>query len=125
MKARWLLSLLALLLLLQGCKSQHTLTVKNATPQQHTLRITTQDGGTIDLALGDELDPKTLIALQTALSNVLILKAELIQNQAVHQQRLDNLTALQYGLNTLCFLATLTALTVVIVTWRKRGGDHT
>lgn len=103
-----------------GCQSEHALTYRNDTPQPNTLKVTTQDGESIEVSLTNNIDPKVLISLNTLLANHQIRSLDLIQKQADQQQRSDSLTALRYGLNTLCFLAVLAALTVIAVTYIRR-----
>jgi hypothetical protein len=112
--------LILLVLAVVGCNSEHSLNYRNDTPQPNTLKVTTQDGETIEISLTNNTDPKVLISLNTLLANHQIRSLDLIQKQADRQQRADNLTVVRYGLNTLCFLAVLAALTVVAVAFIRR-----
>lgn len=114
------LGLVIFIFALVGCKSQHSLTYRNDTPQSNALKVTTQDGETIEVSLTNDIDPKVLISLNTLLANHQIRSLDLIEKQADQQQHADSLTALRYGLNTLCFLAVLAALTVIAVAYIRR-----
>jgi hypothetical protein len=100
--------LLGVLFALTSCDSEHHISISNDTPAQNVLRVTTGDGEFIEIALNENIDSKTLIALQTALSNRLILEAELIEQQAIQAERRTNLKFLYWIL--LSIIASLTVL---------------
>lgn len=126
---RWSLRLAAIALLLflivifSGCDNRNEFSFAlGHRPQQNVLRVTSTNGKTYEILLNDNIPAQNLIAIQTALSNTLILETEIVTREAQEKAHAANMAVFSRILLLIAFLSMVAGTAYVAGCYAGRGG---
>ena len=114
---------LGLLLSMMGCTGEQEFSFAlGHKPRQNTLRVIDREGQQIEIVINDDIPAQNLIALQTALSNSLVLDAEAIQQEAVKARQQQTVSIFWAVVWAIIFITISVCSTTIYVVYARRAG---